>query len=435
MAEAVDGAEITGPHRVVVVGAGFGGLKTVRALQDVRVGGKPLAITLIDRQNHHLFQPLLYQVATAALSPADIAEPVRALFTGQDNVTVLMDDIAAVDPAPRTVSGRGGTYPYDTLVLATGAAYSYFGNDTWAAHAPALKTLADARLIRRRILLAFERAEMTADANARAKLMTFAIIGGGPTGVEMAGAIAELARSTLARDFRHIDPAQTRILLLEAAPNVLSGFPAPLQDYTVKALEGLGVMVRLDAMVSDIDRGGITLKDGDRIPAATVIWAAGVRANLPGGLDARTSRSGQIEVAPNLSLPDHPDIFCIGDACHYEQDGTSLPGVAPVAEQQGAHAARVIRARLAGTSPPGPFRYRNAGMLATIGRNKAIADLGKIRFKGWLAWMFWGLVHILFLIGFRNRLMVFWNWTWAWLTYGRGARLILGGSRRDAPDP
>lgn len=421
-------------HRVVVVGAGFGGLAAVRALRKVRAGGKPLDITLIDRQNHHLFQPLLYQVATAALSPADVAEPIRALFAGAENVTVLMDEITAVDPDGRSVTGRAGTYSWDTLILATGAAYSYFGNDAWREHAPALKTLTDARHIRRRILMAFEHAEMSADStdstdatdvNKRARLMTFAVIGGGPTGVEMAGAIAELARSTLARDFRRIDPAETRILLLEAAPKLLAGYHEPLRDYSRRALERLGVTVMTGTPVSDVGPDGITVGD-TFIPAANVIWAAGVRADLPGGIDSDADRAGRPMVRGDLTLPGHDDIFCIGDACHYEQDGAPIPGVAAAAKQQGAHVAKVILARFAGKPEPKPFKYRNVGMLATIGRNSAVADLGGVRFKGWIAWMFWGLIHIFFLIGFRSRVMVFWNWVWAWLTYGRGARLILG---------
>ncbi|MCG8543238.1 MAG: NAD(P)/FAD-dependent oxidoreductase, partial [Alphaproteobacteria bacterium] len=378
---------------------------------------------------HHLFQPLLYQVATAAVSPADVAVPVRSLFRGARNIRVLHDEVTDVDVTARAVVTPRGRYDYDYLILATGSEYTYFGKDQWRAHAVSLKSLEDALIMREKILLAFERAEMESDAAARRKLMTFIVIGGGPTGVELAGAIAELAKSTLARDFRQIVPGEAAFVLLEAGPTLLNGFPPRLIAFAQRALERKGVTVRLDTPVEDIrDDGVIVGQDNELIPAATVLWAAGTRAGSVGDwLGAEADRSGRVKIGADLSVPDHPEIFVIGDAAHCTPAGDqALPGVAPVAKQQGAYAAKAIGQRVASGGPPGPFRYRDEGMLATIGRGAAVANLHWIKLTGWIAWMFWGLVHIYFLIGFRTRMMVFLNWVWTYFTYGLGARLITG---------
>lgn len=408
------------PH-VVVVGAGFGGLSVARGL--VRA---PVRVTLIDRQNHHLFQPLLYQVATAAVSPADVAVPIRTLFRDAENVAILMDEVTGIDLAGQTVAGELGTYAYDYLILATGSEYAYFGHEDWRARAPALKTLQDALDIRERILLAFERAETTEDEAERRRLMTFIVVGGGPTGVELAGAIAELARSALARDFHHIVPGEAEIVLLEAGPTLLAGFPDRLTAFARHALARLGVTVRLETPVEDIREDGVAVAGGAIIPSANVLWAAGTRAAYVGDwLDAETDRAGRIRVAADLSVPGHPEVFVIGDAACYEPAGeTALPAVAPVAKQQGAFVADMIGRRARSDDAAAPFRYRDEGMLATIGRGAAVANLHWIKLTGWLAWMFWGLIHIYFLIGFRARLMIFINWIWAYFTYGLGARLI-----------
>ena len=420
------GADRSKEHgpRVVIVGAGFGGLWVARGLKDTKA-----RVTIIDRQNHHLFQPLLYQVATAAVSPADVALPIRSLFRSNRNVSVLMDEIIGIDVANKAVLSRSGRYGYEYLVLSTGSEYDYFGHEGWRARALSLKTLEDALYMRERILLAFEQAETVPDEAQRRKLMTFVVVGGGPTGVELAGAIAELAKSTLARDFRHIEPAEAEILLLEAGPTLLSGFPARLIDFARKALERKGVTVRLETPVEDIrDDAVVVGRKEEVIPAATVLWAAGTKAGVIGDwLGTETDAMGRIKVGGDLSVPGHPDIFVVGDAAHWAPaGGEPLPAVAPVAKQQGAYVARLIRRRLAGGRAPGPFRYRDEGMLATIGRGAAVANLRWIKLTGWLAWMFWGLVHIYFLIGFRSRMMVFLNWAWAYFTYGLGARLITG---------
>ncbi len=414
--------------RVVIVGAGFGGLSAVRGLQNA-----VFDVTIIDRQNHHLFQPLLYQVATAAVSPADVAVPIRSLFRGDRNIRVLMDEVINVDVEDRIVLSRAGRYRYDYLILATGSEYAYFGQDRWRAHSVSLKTLEDALIMRERILLAFERAEMEADEAERRRLMRFVIIGGGPTGVELAGAIAELAKSTLARDFRHIVPTEAEILLLEAGPTLLSGFPKRLMNFAQRALERKGVTVRLETLVKDIrDDAVVVGKNKEVIPAATVLWAAGTKAGaICDWLGTETDRMGRIKVSHDLSVPGQPEIFVIGDAAHWAPTGDApLPAVAPVAKQQGAYVARLIQRRVAGGRAPEPFRYRDEGMLATIGRGAAVANLRWIKLTGWIAWMFWGLIHIYFLIGFRNRMMVFLNWVWAYFTYGLGARLITGRQRR-----
>ena len=417
---------------MVIVGAGFGGLSAARGLQDAE-----LDVTIIDRQNHHLFQPLLYQVATAAVSPADVAVPVRALFRGDRNIRVLMDGVIDVDVEDRVVLSRAGRHRYDYLVLATGSEYDYFGQDRWRAHSVSLKTLDDALIMRERILLAFERAEIEADGAERRRLMRFVIIGGGPTGVELAGAIAELAKSTLVRDFRHIVPTEAEILLLEAGPTLLSGFPKPLINFAQRALERKGVTVRLETPVKDIRHDGVVAGQSDAaIPAATVLWAAGTKAGeVSDWLSAEADPAGRVKIGEDLSVPGHPEVFVIGDAAHCAPPGEApLPGVAPVAKQQGAYVAQAIRQRAAGGLAPEPFRYRDEGMLATIGRGAAVANLRWIKLTGWIAWMFWGLMHIYFLIGFRTRMMVFLNWVWAYFTYGLGARLITGRTTQ-RPDP
>lgn len=415
-------SEIGAPPRVVVVGAGFGGLTVAKALASA-----PVEVVVIDKRNYHLFQPLLYQVATAGLSPADIAWPIRSILARQTNVRVVMAEVTGVDAAARRIATRGGALGYDTLVLATGARESYFGHDDWAAAAPGLKTLADATAIRRRILLAFERAETTEDAAERKRLLTFAVVGGGPTGVELAGTIAELAHRALARDFRHIDPTAARVVLIEGGPRLLAAFPERLSEYTMRTLGKLGVEVRLNAMVTGCDAEGVSL-GGERLPAATVLWAAGVAASPAAKwLGLAGDRAGRIAVGPDLSVPGHPEIFAIGDtALVTDRRGEPLPGIAPVAKQEGAYVARIIRARLAGRRPPRPFRYRNMGILATIGRRAAVIDFGWVRFTGRLAWWVWGIVHIYFLIGMRNRVMVALHWLWNYVTFQRGARLITG---------
>jgi NADH dehydrogenase len=404
------------------VGAGFGGLAAARGLARA-----PVDVTVIDRRNHHLFQPLLYQVATAALSPAEIAQPIRAILRHQQNTTVLLDAVTAIDPETRrVVTQLGGSFAYDRLVLATGSQYAYYGHDDWQRLAQGLKSLDDATQIRRRLLLAFEEAEGATDPEVQRRLLTFVLVGAGPTGVEMAGALAELAHATLSRDFRRVDPASARILLVEAGPRVLAGFSEKLSLFARRALERMGVEVLLETPIEAIDPAGVVAK-GRRIETANVIWCAGVEAAPAGGwLGVPTAKGGRIAAAPDLSVPGHPEIFVIGDAVLFAgTDGAPLPGLAGVAEQQGRYVAKVIAAAAQSRRSP-PFRYRDKGMLATIGRNSAVADFGWVRLTGWPAWVLWGLVHLFFLIGFRNRLAVFLNWVWAWLTYGRGARLITG---------
>jgi NADH dehydrogenase len=409
--------------RVIIVGAGFGGLEAARKL-----ASSPVDVTVIDRHNYHLFQPLLYQVATAALSPADIAEPIRAVLRRQQNATVLLDEVVGMDTAARQVETRfGAALGYDYLVLATGSQYTYFGHDDWPGLAPGLKSIDDATLIRRRLLLAFEEAETVTDAAVRQRLLTFVLVGAGPTGVEMAGALAELAHATLSRDFRHIDPHTANILLVEAGPRVLAGFPEKLAAFARHSLERMGVEVLLDTPIEAVDRDGVVAK-GRRIEAANVIWCAGVEASpVARWLGVPTARGGRIAVAADLSVSGHSEIFVIGDAAFVAgPKGEPLPGLAPVAKQQGQYVGELIARRVRGATAPLPFHYRDAGALATIGRHSAIADLGWIGLTGWIAWVLWGIVHIFFLIGFRNRVAVFLNWIWAWLTYGRGARLITG---------
>jgi NADH dehydrogenase len=412
----------TSVPRVVIVGAGFGGLAAAKALARA-----PVDITVIDRRNYHLFQPLLYQVATAALSPAEIAWPIRSILRDQKNTRVLLGRVTGVDIAGRAVLIGERRVPYDYLVLATGARHAYFGHDDWETFAPGLKKIDDATEIRRRILLAFERAEMAEDARERERLLTFVIVGGGPTGVELAGTLAELASRALAEDFRHIDSRETRVLLAEAGPRLLPSFPEHLSAVAQRALARLGVETRLGHPVTAVDAGGVEI-DGKRIAAATVLWAAGVAASPAGKwLGAERDKAGRIKVAPDLTVPGHPEIFAVGDtALALGRDGAPLPGVAPVAKQQGSYVARVIRARLAGRPAPAPFRYFNVGNLATVGRRAAVIDFGVVRLSGWLAWWLWGLVHIYFLIGMRNRLIVAIHWLWSYITFQRGARLITG---------
>lgn len=410
------------PAHMVIVGGGFAGLWAARALARA-----PVRITLLDRGNHHLFQPLLYQVATAGLSSPDIAAPLRHILRGQQNVTVLMGEATGIDAAQRRVLlADGDAIGYDFLLLASGATHAYFGHDDWAAHAPGLKTLDDALLIRRRILSAFERAEASVDEAERRALLTFAIVGGGPTGVELAGTLAEIARQTLKHEFRRIDPRQTRVLLLEAGPRVLSSFPESLSAKAQKQLERLGVEVRTGSAVTRIDADGVTLGE-ERIPTRTVLWAAGVAASpLARSLGVPLDRAGRVAVEPDLSVPGSPEIFVAGDLATLQQaDGKPVPGVAPAAKQMGNHVAATIRDRLAGRASR-PFRYRDWGNLATIGRRAAIVDLGKLRFSGFLAWSFWLVAHIFFLIGFRNRIVVLLDWAVAYWTHQRNARIIVG---------
>jgi len=408
-------------HQVVVVGAGFGGLQLVNDLK-----GAPVAITLIDRKNHHLFQPLLYQVATTVLATSEIAWPIRHLYRNRPEVTTLMASVTGVDTAARTVTLMNGTViGYGTLVLATGATHAYFGNDQWSGWAPGLKTLEDATIIRRRLLLAFEQAELAADPAAREALETFVIVGAGPTGVELAGMIAELAYRTLPTEFRHIDTRKARVILIEAGPRILAGFSEELSLYAAQALAALGVEVMTDTRVTDCQREGVQTSDG-AIASRTIVWAAGVEASPAAAwLGAPADRAGRVKVEPDLSVPGLADVFVIGDtAAVFSEDGGPVPGIAPAAKQQGAFVARVIRARLAGQAPPARFRYRNRGSLATIGRHVAIIDFGRIRLKGWLAWWIWGIAHIYFLIGTRSRFAVAWSWLWIFLTNQQSARLI-----------
>ncbi|WP_083469297.1 NAD(P)/FAD-dependent oxidoreductase [Methylobacterium variabile] len=412
----------TGPHRVVIVGGGFGGLTTARGLG----GAEGIAVTLIDRRNHHLFQPLLYQVATAVIAPGEIAEPIRAILRRDRNVHVLMGEVEGVDTQGRTVRLRDGTrIPYDTLVLATGATHSYFGHPEWERYAPGLKTLDDARRIRARVLLAFEAAEREDDPAARERLMTFAVIGGGPTGVEMAGAIAGLAHHALSRDFRRIDPKEARILLIEAAPRVLGTFSEDLSAYSRRALEHLGVTVLTDHAVEDVSEDGVTVA-GRLIPAATVVWGAGVRASPAGEwLGVETTRQGHVPVGPDLAVIGRPNVYALGDlAMAKAEDGTPLPGLAQVADQQGRYLGRALRDRILHGTTPAPFRFRSRGNLAIIGRNAGVVQWDHLKLKGFLAWLVWGVAHVYLLVGFQNRIVVTLRWLWAYLSFQRGARLI-----------
>ncbi|KFI32688.1 NADH dehydrogenase [Haematobacter missouriensis] len=414
----------TAKHHVVVVGGGFGGLQAV-----VRLKGSPVRITLIDRRNHHLFQPLLYQVATAALTTSEIAWPIRHLLRERNEVTTLLADVQGVDTGLQEVMlDDGSRVGYDTLILATGARHAYFGHDEWEEDAPGLKTLEDATTIRRRFLLAFERAEREEDPARRRALLTFVVVGAGPTGVELAGTMAEVARKTLEGEFRSFDPASARIVLIEGGPRVLPSFPEELSDYTMRALEKLGVEVVLGQPVTACDAEGVTFGD-TRLPADTIIWAAGVRASPAGQwVGAETDRAGRAKVGPDLTVEGHPEIFVIGDTAAVTSDGKPVPGIAPAAKQQGGYVADVIAARLRGQPVPKPFSYYHAGSLATIGKRQAVIDFGKWKLKGALAWWIWGLAHIYFLIGVRNRLSVALSWLWIYLRNQRGSRLITQGT-------
>lgn len=415
------------PH-IVVVGAGFGGLQLIHDLRNVRV-----RITLIDQRNHHLFQPLLYQVATTILATSEIAWPIRHLFKDRKEVTTLLGTVTGVDTGRRLVRLEDGTdISYDMLVLATGARHAYFGNDQWEALAPGLKALEDATTIRRRLLLAFERAERETDEAKRQALLTFAIVGGGPTGVELAGIIAELAKQTIRPEFRNIDTRQTRVMLLEAGPRILSAFPEDLSDYALNALKKLGVDVRLGIPVRDITAEGVTIGD-EFVPCRTAIWAAGVAASPAATwLNAECDRAGRVKVLSNLNVPGHDDIFVIGDTAWVEgENGKPVPGIAPAAKQQGAYVARVIKSRVEGKTPPIPFRYRHQGNLATIGRGAAVVDMGRFKLKGLIAWWFWGIAHIFFLIGTRSRAAVAWSWLWTYISGQHSARLITQGKPAD----
>jgi NADH dehydrogenase len=382
-------------------------------------------VIVIDQQNHHCFQPLLYQVATAALSPADVAWPIRSILRKQRNATVLMAEVRGIDTAKKLVQTDSVSVPYDFLVLATGATHSYFGHDEWAEAAPGLKRIEDATRIRRRILIAFERAELTSDEAERRRLLTFVIVGAGATGVEMAGAITEVARQTLAMDFRRIDPKASRIVLIEAGPRVMPALPANLADYVRDTLTQKGVEVMTGTRVTRCDVRGVDLEQG-RIDASTIIWAAGVIASPAARwLDAEHDRAGRVKVGPDLSVSGHPEIFAIGDtAAAIDGAGQALPGIAPAAKQMGRYVGRLIAGRIAGAAAPAPFRYRHQGDLAAIGRRAAVVKLGRLELKGFLAWLFWSVIHIFFLIEIRDRFIVAFTWLWDYVTFQRGARLI-----------
>ena len=403
--------------RIVIVGAGFGGLEAVKALRGVAAD-----VIVIDQHNHHCFQPLLYQVATAALSPAEVAWPIRRILRKQKNATVLMAEVRGIDTAQRVLQTDSISVPYDYLVLATGATHSYFGHDAWAEVAPGLKRIEDATRIRRGILIAFERAELAGEETERRRLLTFAIVGAGATGVEMAGAIAEIARQTLAMDFRRIDPKTSRIVLIEAGPRVIPALPVSLSDYVQKTLARKGVEIMLSTRVTGCDARGVDL-EGGRIDAGTVIWAAGVVASPAARwLGAEADRAGRIKVGPDLSVPGHPEIFAIGDTAAVMDQ--AIPGLAAAAKQMGRYVGRLIAARIAGKPAGAPFRYRHQGDLAAIGRHAAVVKLGRLELRGFVGWLFWSAVHIFFLIGNRERLIVAINWLWNYLTFQRGARLI-----------
>jgi NADH dehydrogenase len=408
------------PH-VVVIGGGFAGLAAARALARA-----PVDVTLVDRKNHHVFQPLLYQVAAAGLSPAEIASPIRRILRRQANVRVLLGDVVAIDAKGKRVRlADSGELGYDFLILAAGATHSYFGHDAWEPHAPGLKTIEDALEIRRRALLAFEQAERSEDAELRRQWLTFAVIGGGPTGVEMAGAFAEIARHSLVRDFRRIDPRAARVVLIEAGPRLLQSYPEDLSRKAQAQLEALGVQVWVGSAVTGLDEASVEV-GGDRLAARTIVWAAGVQGSpLARSLGVWLDRSGRVRVEADLRVPGHPSVFVIGDLAAFEQDGRAVPGVAPAAIQMGAHAGTNV-ARAVRGEPLVPFRYKDKGSLATVGRRRAVALIGRLRLSGPVAWLAWLLIHIFFLIGFRNRLVVLFNWAWAYVTYDRSARLIIG---------
>jgi NADH dehydrogenase len=410
------------PH-VVVIGGGFGGLAAARGLAHASV-----QVTLLDRRNHHLFQPLLYQVATAALNPSDIAYPIRAALAKQRDARVLLADVRSIDVAAHTVTLDAGELHYDYLVVATGATHSYFGKDEWAPLAPGLKSIEDALEIRRRIFLAYEAAERESDPVAQREWLTFVVVGGGPTGVELAGALGEIGLHTLAKDFRSIDPTQVRVVLCEGRDRVLGAYPARLSAAAKRSLEGRHVDVRVDTLVTAIDERGVTVSGGERVGARTVLWAAGVQASpLAASLGAPRDRAGRVLVEPDLSIPGHPEVFVVGDLAHMVSDGVEVPGVAQGALQGGRHVARIIAREVRGAKDVRkPFRYHDKGNMATIGRAEAVIATKRFALHGLLAWLMWWAVHIYFLVGFRNRALVMFHWAWSWLTFKRGARLITG---------
>jgi NADH:ubiquinone reductase (H+-translocating) len=409
--------------QIVIVGAGFAGLNAAKSLRDL----DGVAVTVVDRENHYLFQPLLYQVAMAALSPADIAVPIRTMFTGSRNIRVVKAEAQRVDVASRKVITDAGEFAYDYLLLACGARHAYFGREEWEPFAPGLKTLPQATEIRRRVLEAFEAAEKEANFDERRRYLTFVVVGGGPTGVELAGAIGEMSRYTLAKDFRHIDPRQTRVILVEAGPRILPSFDEKLAARAMRDLESLGVQTWTGAPVTDITSEGVSI-GAEKVAAGTVLWAAGVKASEIGKTlaEAKLDRAGRVEVDAHLNIPQHPEVFVAGDMSRFvEESGRQLPGVALVAMQEGIYFAETIKAELKG-KPRKPFRYRDLGQMATIGRSRAISEFGRLRLTGLFAWWFWLIVHIYRLSGFRNRLSVLIQWAWSYWTFSRGARLIVG---------
>lgn len=417
--------------KIVIVGGGFAGLNVAKGLKNF----DQIDVTLIDRNNYHLFQPLLYQVATAGLSPADIAAPIRSILSGYQNIQVLQGEVTSVDLESSAVHTDFGTVPFDYLVLACGVRHSYFGNGNWAVNAPGLKSIEDATEIRRRVLTAFEKAETSTDPEEQKKQLTFVVVGGGPTGVELAGAIGEMSRYTLAKDFQSINASATRVFLMEAGPRILSSFPETLSQRAARDLEKLGVQIWPSSPVSTVDQSGVAVGN-ERIDAATVIWAAGVEASSIGKkLNLETDRQGRIKVNPDLSLPAHPNVFIAGDQAHVlDTNGKPLPGLAPVASQQGRFLANLIKADLA-ERPRKEFRYYDKGIMATIGRNRAVVQTGKWKFTGRFAWITWLVVHIYFLTGFKNRFFVVLQWAWSYLTYRRGARLIVGKTKNPSLSP
>lgn len=422
---------MTIPH-VVIIGGGFAGLYAAKVL-----GRTPVRITLVDRCNHHLFQPLLYQVATASLSPANIAAPIRRILRHQGNITVLLAEVARIDVHQRTVELSDGQLTYDYLILAAGATHSYLGHDEWAKHARGLKTIDDAVEVRRRFLLAFEAAEREEDPVRRSAELQFVVVGAGPTGVELAGAMIEIARSAMPRDFRRVDTTTAKVILIEAGDRVLPGFPPDSSASARAALEKMGVMVRVNAKVTEIDGGGVNIGE-ERINAASVFWAAGVAASPLGtSLGTPLDRAGRVIVEPDLSIPGHPEVFVVGDlAASFDKlSGRIVPGVSPAAIQMGEYAAKIVRRRVNGTlGAAAPFKYFDKGTLATIGRNKAVAVLGRFKFSGFAAWLLWALVHVMFLVGFRSRLLVMVEWAWIYVFFDRGARLITGERRGEGED-
>ena len=432
--QTIDPAAPTRPHRVVIVGGGFGGLYAAQSF----ARATHVEVTLIDRRNFHLFQPLLYQVATGGLSPGDIASPLRGVLNHQKNTQVLLGDVVDIDPdQQQVIFKRGKQVPYDSLIIATGGAHHYFGNDEWEKYAPSIKTLEDALEVRRRIFLAFEAAEKEPDPVKRQAMMTFLVVGGGPTGVELAGALADLAYSTLKSDFRTIDTHQTKIILVEGMDRLLPPFPEDLSAHATASLEKLGVEIRTRSMVTAIEDDRVTLRSGNEeteLLTKTVLWAAGVKASGMGKIvadrtGAECDRAGRVMVEPDLSLPDHPNIFIVGDLAHYaHQDDKPLPGVAPVAMQEGKYVAKLIQHRIKGEPIP-QFRYRDSGSLAVIGRNAAVVNLNWIKFTGFPAWVIWLFVHVFYLIEFDNKLIVMTQWMWGYFTRNQGSRLITG---RDA---